>query len=46
MVYVVFGLITSGSGLLGLFVLREPEQQLAPSPALASLPADDGNADA
>jgi len=45
MVYVVFGLIVSGSGLLGLFVLREPEQQ-SPAPILASLPADDGNADA
>jgi len=43
MIYVVFGLITSGAGLLGLFVLREPEQQLAPAPALASLANGDGD---
>jgi hypothetical protein len=43
MVYVIFGLITSGAGLLGLLVLQEPEQPLAPAPAPASLSADDGD---
>jgi len=43
MVYVVFGLITSGAGLLGLFVLQEPEPKLMPAPAPATLANGDGD---
>jgi sugar phosphate permease len=43
MIYVVFGLITSGAGLLGLFVLQEPEPKLMLAPAPATLSNGDGD---